>query len=111
MAGVHSDKDVLFFKSCSPVFNERERFELVRSLRYVDVVIEGFPYDYHLNDMCKANIQLNVHGDDVCYDKNGIPLYQVPLPSRSRRSKPKMFGIEWKMAQNFEVESTRFELS
>ena len=42
IVGIHSDEDVSSYKRM-PIINEKDRYEMVRSCRYVDEVIEEAP--------------------------------------------------------------------
>ena len=64
IVGVHSDKDVSLYKR-EPIINERDRYEIVKSCRYVDKVIEGAPLIITESFLKKYEIDLVVHGDDV----------------------------------------------
>ena len=43
VVGVHSDAEILKHKG-PPVFNERERYQMVRAIKWVDEVVEAAPY-------------------------------------------------------------------
>ena len=64
IVGVHSDEDVESYKR-RPTIEEQQRYEMVRSCKYVDEVIEEAPLvitEEFLNDY---EIDIVIHGDDV----------------------------------------------
>ena len=43
VVGVHTDEEITKHKG-PPVFNEQERYRMVRAIKWVDEVVEGAPY-------------------------------------------------------------------
>ena len=43
IVGVHTDEEITKHKG-PPVFNEQERYRMVRAIKWVDEVVEGAPY-------------------------------------------------------------------
>ena len=64
IVGVHSDEDIASYKR-SPIIEEKDRYEIVRSCRYVDEVIEEAPLIMTRQFIESNNINLVVRGDDI----------------------------------------------
>ena len=67
IVGVHSDAEIAMHKG-PPVFNETERYRMVRAIKWVDEIVEAAPYetsaatlDAHACDFC-------VHGGDLSFN-------------------------------------------
>lgn len=76
VVGVHSDAEVMHNKGI-PVMNEQERYESVRSCKWVDEVVENAPYVTTLEMMDKYNCEICVHGDDLSTGADGKDTYQL----------------------------------
>jgi len=76
IVGIHSDEDVSSYKRM-PIINEKDRYEMVRSCRYVDEVIEEAPLKITKEFLEKNKIDFVVHGDDVSEELKRQ--HQVPL--------------------------------
>jgi choline-phosphate cytidylyltransferase len=61
IVGVISDKDAKNYKR-KPIIREKDRYEIIRNLRLVDLVIEDAPLIMTENFMKEYNIDLVVHG-------------------------------------------------
>lgn len=57
--------------------NERERYEAVRSCKWVDVVVENAPYVTTLEIMDEYGCEVCVHGDDLSIGADGKDTYQL----------------------------------
>jgi ethanolamine-phosphate cytidylyltransferase len=64
VVGVHSDKDIGNYKRL-PVIPEKERYEIIKSCRYVDEVIEAAPLLMTKEFLESNKIDLVVRGDDI----------------------------------------------
>ena len=64
IVGIHSDKSVESYKR-SPIINEDQRYEIVRSCQFVDKVIEDAPLVISSEYIKEHNIECVVHGDDI----------------------------------------------
>ena len=64
IVGVHSDEDIGSYKR-RPVIPENDRYEIIRSCRYVNEVIESAPLVMTRKFIEKNNIDLVVRGDDI----------------------------------------------
>jgi len=73
--GVHTDEDIKRHKG-PPVMNEQERYEAVRSCKWVDHVIEGAPYVTEVSVLKQHGIDYCVHGEDISFDENGEDTYK-----------------------------------
>ena len=74
IVGVHSDKAVESYKR-TPITPETGRYEIIRSCRLVDEIIEDAPLIITKKYLLKHDISLVVHGDDIRYDS----FYEVPI--------------------------------
>lgn len=75
IVGVHSNAEIEKHKG-PPVFTDEERYEMVRSIKWVDEVVEDAPYVTDLKIMDQYNCQYCAHGDDLTMDANGVDTYQ-----------------------------------
>jgi len=64
IVGVHSDDDTGRYKR-RPIIPQKDRYEMVRSCRYVDEVIESAPLTITRAFIDNNNIHFVVHGDDI----------------------------------------------
>ena len=69
IVGIHSDKSVESYKRI-PVIEESQRYEIVKSCRYVDEVVEDAPLVITRDFIEKNAIDCVVHGDDVSVEMN-----------------------------------------
>ncbi|XP_045214109.2 ethanolamine-phosphate cytidylyltransferase-like isoform X2 [Mercenaria mercenaria] len=74
--GVHSDEEIMKHKG-PPVFNEKERYRMVRAIKWVDEVIEDAPYVTTVETLDEYNIDFCVHGDDITTTADGHDTYQL----------------------------------
>ncbi|KAL0482013.1 ethanolamine-phosphate cytidylyltransferase [Acrasis kona] len=73
--GVHTDEDIRRHKG-PPVMNEQERYEAVRSCKWVDHVVEGAPYVTQVDVLKSHGIDFCVHGEDISFDEDGEDTYK-----------------------------------
>ena len=64
IVGVHSDADTASYKR-TPIISEQQRYEIIRSCRYVDKVIESAPLTITEEFIDIHKIDIIVHGDDI----------------------------------------------
>ncbi|CAL8108870.1 unnamed protein product [Calicophoron daubneyi] len=76
IVGVHNDREITEHKG-PPVFNEQERYRLVRAVKWVDEVIEGAPYVTYLDTLDKYDCDFAAHGDDIVTTATGVNTYQL----------------------------------
>ncbi|KAF8588434.1 Nucleotidylyl transferase [Ramaria rubella] len=74
LVGVHSDKAILKNKG-PPLFDETERYNLIRGCRWIDEVVENVPYVTRFDVTRGHNIDFVVHGDDIVLDAEGNDCY------------------------------------
>ncbi|KLO20025.1 hypothetical protein SCHPADRAFT_934648 [Schizopora paradoxa] len=77
VVGVHSDEEITRHKG-PPLFDEKERYALVRNCRWVSRVEEDVPYATQPDVFEKYNVDLIVHGDDPAIDAEGNDCYAIP---------------------------------
>lgn len=70
IVGVVSDKDCLSYKRL-PIIDEKDRYEIIKSIKYVDEVIFPAPLYVTKEFLDKYNIDLVVHGfsDESDFEK------------------------------------------
>ncbi|XP_013411152.1 ethanolamine-phosphate cytidylyltransferase isoform X1 [Lingula anatina] len=76
IAGVHSDEEISKHKG-PPVFNERERYKMVRAIKWVDEIVEDAPYITQIETLDKYNCDFCVHGDDITVSADGKDTYHI----------------------------------
>ncbi|XP_071965780.1 ethanolamine-phosphate cytidylyltransferase-like [Antedon mediterranea] len=76
VVGIHSDAEVAKHKG-PPVMKEEDRYKMVRSIKWVDEVIEGVPYVTELDTLDKYNCDFCAHGDDITLDSEGRDTYRI----------------------------------
>ncbi|TRY63050.1 hypothetical protein TCAL_10983 [Tigriopus californicus] len=76
IVGVHTDEEITLHKG-PPVFNQEERYRMVRAIKWVDEVIEGAPYVTTVDTLNKHNVDFCVHGNDITMTADGIDTYQA----------------------------------
>jgi len=76
IVGVHSDEEVAINKG-PPVFNEQERYKMVRGIKWVDEVVEGAPYVTQLDVLDEYGCEFCVHGDDITSTADGHDTYEI----------------------------------
>ena len=64
IVGIHSDEQISSYKR-PPIFTQDERYEIMRSCKYVDEVIEEAPLLMTRKFLKDNRIDLVVRGDDV----------------------------------------------
>ena len=64
IVGIHSDKDIESYKRM-PVINEKERYEIIKSCKYVDEVVENAPLNISMEFIKKNKIDIVAHGDNL----------------------------------------------
>ena len=60
-----------------PVFNEHERYKMVRGIKWVDEVVEGAPYVTQLEVLDEYGCEFCVHGDDITSTADGHDTYEI----------------------------------
>ncbi|KAH9388022.1 hypothetical protein TYRP_009226 [Tyrophagus putrescentiae] len=75
VVGVHSDAEIMRHKG-PPVFNEQERYRMIRAIKWVDEVVEDAPYITTLETMDKHGCDFCVHGNDITLDEHGLDTYR-----------------------------------
>ena len=73
VCGVNSDDDLLKTKGTT-IMNIKERNEIMKHCKFVDEVIEDTPYSPSLQFLEDINCQFYAHGDDPCFDSNGVEI-------------------------------------
>lgn len=76
VVGIHSDDEITRHKG-PPVFSEVERYKMVRSIKWVDEVVESAPYVTTIETLNKYNCDFCVHGDDISTTIDGVDTYKM----------------------------------
>jgi len=76
IVGVHTDEEITQHKG-PPVFNEQERYRMVRAIKWVDEVVEAAPYVTTLDTLDKNECDFCVHGDDITMTADGTDTYHI----------------------------------
>jgi len=92
VVGVHSDAEIQKHKG-PPVMTEQERYEAVRSCKWVDEVVEGAPYVTQLDLMDKYGCEFCVHGDDIVTTSGGEDTYHLVKAVGRFRTVPRTQGV------------------
>jgi ethanolamine-phosphate cytidylyltransferase len=71
--GVNSDEDILAVKGPT-VFNVEERTMILKACKWATEVESPMPYTVSEELLDKLNCQHYIHGDDPCYDAQGVEL-------------------------------------
>lgn len=72
---MHTDAEIELHKG-PPVFNQEERYKMVRAIKWVDQVVEGAPYVTTLETLEKYDCDFCVHGNDITVDASGQDTYR-----------------------------------
>jgi ethanolamine-phosphate cytidylyltransferase len=76
IVGVHSDEEITLHKG-PPVFNQEERYKMVRAIKWVDEIVEGAPYITTLETLDMNGCGFCVHGDYITLSADGNDTYQI----------------------------------
>ncbi|XP_061741373.1 ethanolamine-phosphate cytidylyltransferase-like isoform X1 [Nerophis ophidion] len=92
IVGVHTDSEITKHKG-APVFTQEERYKMVRSIKWVDEVVEEAPYVTTLETMDKYNCDFCVHGDDLTLTVDGRDTYEEVKKSGRYRECKRTQGV------------------
>lgn len=92
IVGVHSDEEVSKNKG-PPVYNEQERYRLVKALKWVDEVVEDSPYCATVDLLEEQNCDFIVHGDDISVTASGDDAYRMIKESGKYREVSRTQGV------------------
>jgi len=90
IVGVHSDKDSTSYKR-APIVGEQNRYEMVRSCKYVDEVVEAAPLIISEEFLKKHRIDVIIHGDNI--NDEIKKQHKVPLEKNMIKYIPHTKGI------------------
>lgn len=76
IVGVHSDEEISKHKG-PPVYNEEERYKMVKGIKWVDEIVENAPYVTTIETLDKYNCDYCAHGDDITLTAEGIDTYHI----------------------------------
>lgn len=92
IVGVHSDEEISKHKG-PPVYNEQERYKMVRGIKWVDEVVEDAPYVTNLETLDKYNCDFCVHGDDITLTADGVDTYHIVKEANKYREVKRTQGV------------------
>lgn len=90
--GCHSDAEIVRVKG-PPIMLEDERYEALRNCKWVDYVVENYPYSTRLKDLALFEIDYVAHGDDMSVDANGVNSYQEIIDAGKMKIVKRTDGI------------------
>lgn len=74
VVGVHNDEEISKHKG-PPVFNEEERYRMVRGIKWVDEIVENAPYVTTVETLDRYDCDFCVHGNDITLTADGQDTY------------------------------------
>lgn len=92
IVGVHSDEEITKHKG-PPVFNEEERYKMVRGIKWVDEVVENAPYVTSLETLDQHDCAFCVHGDDITLTSDGVDTYHIVKTAKRYREVKRTQGV------------------
>lgn len=92
IVGVHSDEEITKHKG-PPVFNEQERYKMVRAIKWVDEVVEDAPYVTTIETLDQYGCDFCVHGDDITLTAEGIDTYHLVKENKRYREVKRTQGV------------------
>lgn len=92
VVGVHTDEEISKHKG-PPVFNEQERYKMVRAIKWVDEVVEGAPYVTSLETLEKYGCDFCVHGDDITMTADGVDTYHQVKDAKKYKEVQRTAGV------------------
>uniref|UniRef100_A0AC35U7B2 Ethanolamine-phosphate cytidylyltransferase n=1 Tax=Rhabditophanes sp. KR3021 TaxID=114890 RepID=A0AC35U7B2_9BILA len=92
IVGVHTDEEIIKHKG-PPVFNEQERYRMVRGIKWVDEIVEAAPYSTNIETLDKYNCDFCVHGNDITLTSEGIDTYEKVKNSGRYRECERTAGV------------------
>ena len=92
IVGVHSDAEITKHKG-PPVFNEQERYKMVRGIKWVDEVVENAPYVTTIETLDAHNCDFCVHGDDITLTADGVDTYHIVKEKNKYREVKRTQGV------------------
>ena len=92
IVGVHSDEEITKHKG-PPVFNEQERYKMVRGIKWVDEVVENAPYVTTIETLDAYDCDFCVHGDDITLTADGVDTYHIVKEKSRYREVKRTQGI------------------
>ncbi|XP_050546699.1 ethanolamine-phosphate cytidylyltransferase [Daktulosphaira vitifoliae] len=92
VVGIHTDEEISKHKG-PPVFTEKERYKMVRAIKWVDEVVEGAPYVTNLETLDRYNCDFCVHGDDITVTADGVDTYHFVKKANRYKEVKRTEGI------------------
>ncbi|GAB6025914.1 Ethanolamine-phosphate cytidylyltransferase [Chamberlinius hualienensis] len=92
VVGVHTDEEITKHKG-PPVFNQQERYKMVRAIKWVNEVVEDAPYITTVETLNKYNCDFCVHGDDITMTADGSDTYELVKAAHRYKEVDRTQGI------------------
>lgn len=92
VVGVHSDEEVATHKR-PPVYTEKERIQMIESIKWVDEVVGDAPYVTNLEVLDKYKCDFSVHGDDLTMTADGSDTYHLVKEANRYKQIARTAGI------------------
>lgn len=92
IVGVHNDEEITLHKG-PPVMTAEERYKMVRSVKWVDEVVEASPYVTTLDILDTHNCDFCAHGDDITCTVDGVDTYQAVKDAGRYREYKRTAGV------------------
>eukprot|EP00090_Calanus_glacialis_P041686 TRINITY_DN7417_c0_g1_i2.p1 TRINITY_DN7417_c0_g1~~TRINITY_DN7417_c0_g1_i2.p1 ORF type:complete len:366 (-),score=133.32 TRINITY_DN7417_c0_g1_i2:170-1183(-) len=92
IVGVHTDEEIAKHKG-PPVFNQEERYRMVKAIKWVDEVVEGAPYVTTLETLNKYDCDYCVHGDDITMTADGTDTYHLVKSAKRYKECKRTQGV------------------
>lgn len=92
VVGVHSDAEIIKHKG-PPVFTQEERYKIVKSIKWVDEVVQNAPYITSLDTLDRYDCDFCVHGSDITLDSEGLDTYRFVKAAGRYRECQRTIGV------------------
>lgn len=92
VVGVHSDEEITKHKG-PPVFNQEERYKMVKGIKWVDEVVEDAPYVTTIETLDKYDIDYCAHGDDITLTAEGVDTYHIVKAAKRYKEVKRTQGV------------------
>ncbi|KJH40955.1 cytidyltransferase domain protein [Dictyocaulus viviparus] len=92
IVGVHNDEEITLHKG-PPLFNQEERYRMVKGIKWVDEVVENAPYITTVETLDRYNCDFCVHGDDITLTYDGKDTYEEVKKAKRYRTCKRTNGV------------------
>lgn len=92
IVGVHSDAEITKNKG-PPVYNQEERYKMVKAIKWVDEIVEDAPYVTTLETLDQYDCDFCAHGDDITLTAEGVDTYHIVKKNNRYREVKRTQGV------------------